>query len=207
MARLARIAGRRPQQGPDYSWRRARYRGARTCRGFFTGGPARGELCLGHGNDGLRYQEIVDGLAPCWSPRCARLWMPSTRTRNRRTPLRDTPICTEGTSLTDVPGRGSSHGAGCTSSGRLSSPSSCTSPFRGALILDNRVANAVHDRSRLPHLVTPDRRSVAWTPYRYAVYLHWMRQIAQTIGTRPEMLEFTLFQAPADPMAEHDADE
>lgn len=77
----------------------------------------------------------------------------------------------------------------------------------GALILDNRVANAVYERSGLPHLVTADRRSVAWTPYRYAVYLHWMRQTAQTIGVLPETLELTLFQPPADPMAEQDADE
>jgi hypothetical protein len=34
-----------------------------------------------------------------------------------------------------------------------------------------------------------------------------MRQTARTIGTRPEMLEFALFQPPADPMAEHYADE
>jgi hypothetical protein len=44
----------------------------------------------------------------------------------------------------------------------------------GALILDNRLANAVHKLSRLPHLVTESRQSLAWTPYRYSVYLHWM---------------------------------
>jgi hypothetical protein len=77
----------------------------------------------------------------------------------------------------------------------------------GALILDNRVACAVHERSRLPHLVTADRRSIAWTPYRYAVYLHWMRQTAQTAGVRPETVELTLFQPPADPMAQEEADE
>jgi len=75
----------------------------------------------------------------------------------------------------------------------------------GALILDNRVANAVYKLSGLPHLVTQDGRSLAWTPYRYAVYLHWMRQTADTAGTSPEMLEATLFQPPADPMDEHDA--
>jgi hypothetical protein len=68
----------------------------------------------------------------------------------------------------------------------------------GALILDNRLANAVYTRSRLPHLVTSDGRFVAWTPYRYAVYLHWMRQTAQTVGVWPEMLELTLFEPPAD---------
>jgi hypothetical protein len=77
----------------------------------------------------------------------------------------------------------------------------------GALILDNRVANAVHERSRLSHLITAHHRSVARTPYRYAVYLHWMRQTAQTVGVRPEMLELTLFQPPADPMAGQGVDE
>lgn len=76
----------------------------------------------------------------------------------------------------------------------------------GALILDNRVANAVYERSALQHLVTAERRSVSWTPYRYAVYLHWMRQTAQTIGVSPETLELTLFQPPTDPTAEQDAD-
>jgi hypothetical protein len=77
----------------------------------------------------------------------------------------------------------------------------------GALVLDNRLANAVYERSGLPHLVTSDSRSVAWTPYRYAVYLHWMRQTAQTIGVWPEMLELTLFAPSADPIAEQDADD
>ena len=77
----------------------------------------------------------------------------------------------------------------------------------GALILDNRLANAVHERSQLPHLVRSDGRSVAWTPYRYAVYLHWMRQTAQKVGVWPEMLELTLFGPPADPMTEQDADD
>jgi Putative 8-oxoguanine DNA glycosylase OGG-like protein len=77
----------------------------------------------------------------------------------------------------------------------------------GALILDNRLANAVYSRSQLPHLVTSDGRSVAWTPYRYAVYLHWMQQTAQTVGVWPEMLELTLFEPPTDPMTEQDADD
>ena len=75
----------------------------------------------------------------------------------------------------------------------------------GALILDNRLANAVYQRSGLPHLVTKDGRSLAWTPYRYAVYLHWMRQTAEQAGAPPEMLEVTLFRPPADPMDEQDA--
>jgi hypothetical protein len=75
----------------------------------------------------------------------------------------------------------------------------------GTLILDNRLANAVHKLSGLPKLVTKQGRSLPWTPYRYAVYLHWMRQTADALSTAPEMLEATLFQPPADPLAEHDA--
>jgi 8-oxoguanine DNA glycosylase-like protein len=68
----------------------------------------------------------------------------------------------------------------------------------GALILDNRLANAVHKLSQLPHLVTAHQQSLAWTPYRYAIYLHWMTQTAQTVGVEPELLELTLFQPPGD---------
>jgi hypothetical protein len=68
----------------------------------------------------------------------------------------------------------------------------------GALILDNRLANAVHTLTQLPHLVTGNRRSLAWTPYRYSVYLHWMTQTARTAGVDPELLELTLFQPPGD---------
>jgi hypothetical protein len=75
----------------------------------------------------------------------------------------------------------------------------------GALILDNRLANAVHSRSRLPYLVTGRGRSLAWTPYRYAVYLHWMRQTARVAEVPPEVLELTLFQPPEDLDDEHDA--
>jgi hypothetical protein len=63
----------------------------------------------------------------------------------------------------------------------------------GALILDNRLANAAYRLSQLPHLVTGNGRSLAWTPYRYSVYLHWMTQTAQVVGTEPELLELTLF--------------
>jgi hypothetical protein len=75
----------------------------------------------------------------------------------------------------------------------------------GALILDNRLANAVHQRSQLPHLVTSKRQSLAWTPYRYAVYLHWMQQTAQRADTEPGLLELTLFQPPGDLADENDA--
>jgi Putative 8-oxoguanine DNA glycosylase OGG-like protein len=73
----------------------------------------------------------------------------------------------------------------------------------GALILDNRLANAVYNQSRLPYLVTGKGRSLAWTPYRYAVYLHWMGQSARAAGVEPEILEFTLFQPPKDLNDEH----
>jgi hypothetical protein len=99
--------------------------------------------------------------------------------------------------------RGRSPGRGCGGSARRFSRSSCTSP--GALILDNRLANAVYSLSGLPHLVSGKGRSLAWTPYRYAVYLHWMRQTADAVGAEPEMLELALFQQPEDLDDEHDA--
>jgi len=66
----------------------------------------------------------------------------------------------------------------------------------GALILDNRLANAVHRLSQLPNLVTGDGRSLTWTPYRYSVYLNWMAQTAWTVGVAPDLLELTLFMPP-----------
>ena len=66
----------------------------------------------------------------------------------------------------------------------------------GALILDNRLANAVYRLSQLPNLVTGDGRSLTWTPYRYSVYLHWMTQTALIVGVAPDFLELTLFQPP-----------
>jgi hypothetical protein len=75
----------------------------------------------------------------------------------------------------------------------------------GALILDNRLANAVSNRSGLPHFVTAKGQSLAWTPYRYAVYLHWMRQVASTLNVPPELLELTLFRPTEDLSDEHDA--
>ena len=68
----------------------------------------------------------------------------------------------------------------------------------GALILDNRLANAVHMLGHLPQLVTGRGRSLTWTPYRHATYLHWMTQTAQMVGVGPELLELTLFQPPGD---------
>ena len=75
----------------------------------------------------------------------------------------------------------------------------------GALILDNRLANAVYRLSRLPYLVTGNGLSLAWTPYRYSVYLHWMAQAAGTAGVEPQLLELTLFQPPGDLNEESDA--
>lgn len=75
----------------------------------------------------------------------------------------------------------------------------------GALILDNRLANAVHSLSGLPYLITAKGRSYAWTPYRYAVYLHWMRQTARAVDAEPQALELTLFSPPKDQNDEDDA--
>ena len=75
----------------------------------------------------------------------------------------------------------------------------------GALILDNRLANAVYRRSQLPNLVTADGRSLPWTPYRYSVYLHWMTQTAQALEVAPDLLELTLFQPPGSLDEENDA--
>jgi hypothetical protein len=61
------------------------------------------------------------------------------------------------------------------------------------LILDNRLANAVHTLSEIPFLVRPNGSSYAWSPYRYAVYLHWMRLTAEQVDTQPDVLERTLF--------------
>lgn len=75
----------------------------------------------------------------------------------------------------------------------------------GSLILDNRLANVVYDLSGLPRLVNSVGRSWPWTPYRYAVYLHWMRQTAAAVSVEPELLELTMFQAPGNVADEHDA--
>jgi hypothetical protein len=66
-------------------------------------------------------------------------------------------------------------------------------------------APAVHDLSGMPELVTADGHSWPWTPYRYAVYLHWMRQTADAVGVEPDLLELTLFQPPRDVADEQDA--
>ncbi len=78
----------------------------------------------------------------------------------------------------------------------------------GALILDSVLAAAVHRLSGIAHLVTADHRSLPWSPYRYAVYLNWMNHTAQRLAVEPDVLECTLFRAPADgtgaPGSDHD---
>jgi hypothetical protein len=39
--------------------------------------------------------------------------------------------------------------------------------------------------------VQPNGQSHAWSPYRYAAYLHWMRQTAARLECAPEELELT----------------
>ena len=63
----------------------------------------------------------------------------------------------------------------------------------GALILDNVLARRVRDLAGIPHLVVGRGRSVAWSPYRYAVYLKWMHQTAHALDAAPDELELTLF--------------
>lgn len=65
----------------------------------------------------------------------------------------------------------------------------------GALILDNVLANAVYGLTKMPHLVARNGNPYAWSPYRYAVYLHWMNTTAASVGVTPELLEFTLFNS------------
>jgi hypothetical protein len=73
----------------------------------------------------------------------------------------------------------------------------------GALILDIVLAGAAKRLSGLPHLLDNAGKAEPWTPYRYAVYLHWMNQTATAAGTTPDMLEMTLF----NPQATKETDE
>ncbi|MFV8242623.1 hypothetical protein [Mycolicibacterium peregrinum] len=66
---------------------------------------------------------------------------------------------------------------------------------QGALILDNVLARKVAALSGMPHLVGDGGRSRAWSPYRYAVYLHWMCQAGTALDCSAEELELTLFTA------------
>jgi hypothetical protein len=51
---------------------------------------------------------------------------------------------------------------------------------RGPLILDNVLVTKV--QTLMPYLVQRNGDSYAWSPYRYAVYLHWMRYTAERFG-------------------------
>lgn len=69
----------------------------------------------------------------------------------------------------------------------------------GALILDSVLATRVAELSGMPHLLQHGR-PIVWTPYRYAVYLHWMTQTAAAVSAHtaplaisPDLLELTLF--------------
>ena len=66
---------------------------------------------------------------------------------------------------------------------------------RGALILDNVLAKKVNGLTTMPYLVRTNGQSYAWSPYRYAVYLHWMRQAATQLECSPDELELTLFSS------------
>jgi hypothetical protein len=63
----------------------------------------------------------------------------------------------------------------------------------GALILDNVLARKVHRLSGMPYLVRLRGQSYEWSPYRYAVYLHWMRLTAHALDSTPDELELALF--------------
>ncbi|MBL7255615.1 8-oxoguanine DNA glycosylase OGG fold protein [Paractinoplanes lichenicola] len=63
----------------------------------------------------------------------------------------------------------------------------------GALILDARLAARVARLTGNDHGYLRNGRPVAWTPYRYAVYLHWMNQAAADVAVSPDLLELTLF--------------
>jgi hypothetical protein len=66
-------------------------------------------------------------------------------------------------------------------------------PSLGTLILDNQLAWIVHQLSGIEHLITRRSRSERWTTWRYAVYLAWMRQVADQMGVQPGLLEYALF--------------
>jgi hypothetical protein len=63
---------------------------------------------------------------------------------------------------------------------------------RHALILDNQVAWIVQQLSTMSFLGRRGQ-SRAWTTYRYAVYLHWMRLVAAKLDVPTDALEYALF--------------
>jgi hypothetical protein len=71
----------------------------------------------------------------------------------------------------------------------------------GALILDQRLARRVAALNGKEYGYLRNGRPVAWTPYRYAVYQHWMTETAAEVSKHttphvvtPELLELTLFE-------------
>lgn len=72
---------------------------------------------------------------------------------------------------------------------------------RRALILDRRVANRLERLTGMPYLLDRRRRSLRWTPYRYAVYLAWAHRAAEQLAapTRApvpaDLIELALFSA------------
>ncbi|SNS69878.1 hypothetical protein SAMN06893096_106261 [Geodermatophilus pulveris] len=61
------------------------------------------------------------------------------------------------------------------------------------LILDRVMARRVSKLSDMPHLLYRGF-GYNWSPYRYGVYLAWMRQTAKKFDVKPELLEFALFK-------------
>ena len=51
---------------------------------------------------------------------------------------------------------------------------------------DNVLAKNIKQLSGMPCLVQPNGDSFQWSPYRYAVYLHWMRQTADRLQCAPD---------------------
>jgi hypothetical protein len=91
-----------------------------------------------------------------WRSRCNVSWMRWTKTRPHLTPLLAMPTCTAATATgTGAPGQQP------WSRLHLFGPAFFTKFLYfcgpGALILDNRLANAVYRLSRLPYLVTGER--------------------------------------------------
>lgn len=71
----------------------------------------------------------------------------------------------------------------------------------GALILDARLAGRVARLTGNSYGYLTRGQPVAWTPYRYAIYLHWMRQAAADVSRHTafpmvssEQIELTLFK-------------
>jgi hypothetical protein len=55
------------------------------------------------------------------------------------------------------------------------------------------LAKQVKALSEMQYVVENKGQSLAWSPYRYAVYLHWMRRTASMLQCAPDELELSLF--------------